>query len=165
MGRADCDHSGGAVAEKAAGHQVRHRSVVPLDGQRAEFDGQQQADLARPPQQVVVQAGDACRSGDAAETEHRDAFDVGTEADLRRDPGIQRRDGKAGHRGREDDVHLVRGDLRLVEGAGNGRGGQLDGHLQIDIVGLGEVLELPVPLQRERKMPGIDAAVGVQPAQ
>ena len=49
----------GAVAEQPAGHQVGHRDVVALHGERAQLDGDQHGDLVGVADQVVVQPGDA----------------------------------------------------------------------------------------------------------
>ena len=60
-GRADRDHGGRAVAEQPAGHQVGHRDVVALHGQRAQLDRHQHRDVVGVADQVVVQPGDARR--------------------------------------------------------------------------------------------------------
>jgi hypothetical protein len=75
------DHGGGAVAEQPAPDQVRHRVVVALHRERTQLDGQQHRDVARVPDQVVVQPGDARGAGHTAEAEDRDPLDVGPQAE------------------------------------------------------------------------------------
>ena len=93
------DHRGGAVAEEAAGDQVRHRDVVALHGQRAQLDGDQHGDVVGMAEQVVVHPGDAGGAGDAAEPDQRHPLDVGPQPDLGGDPGLEDRHGQPGDGG------------------------------------------------------------------
>ena len=91
------------------------RDVVALHGQRAQLDGDQHRDVVRVAEQVVVQPGDPGRAGDAAQPDERDPLDVGAQPEQGGDPGVERRDGEAGHRGRDDQVDVGGGQVGRLE--------------------------------------------------
>ena len=140
----------GAVAEQAGSDQICHRIVFALNGQRAQFDRQQRRHLVGEGAQVVVHAGHPGRAGHTAQAEQRDAFDVRAQPDPRRQPRLQRRHGKPGNRRRKDDVDLRRLDLRLVERCEQRLLGQVEGDVDVGVVGLGEAAQLAVSRQRQR---------------
>ena len=88
------DHAGGSVAEQAGRHEIRHRHVVALDGQRAQLDGHQRSDLVGVAGEVVVEASDPGGPGDAAEADQGDPLHVRPQPDQGGDPRVQRRYGE-----------------------------------------------------------------------
>ena len=74
------EHDGRSpVAEEPGRDEVGDRLVVALEGERAQLDAQQHADLVRMPRQVVVDAGEPCGSRNTPEPERREPLDVGPE--------------------------------------------------------------------------------------
>ena len=159
------DHRRGAVGEEPAGDEVGDRDVVALHGQRAQLDGDQHRDLARVPGQVVVQPGDPRRAGDAAEPHQRDPLDVRPEAEQGGDPGVEGRHREAGHGGRDDQVHVGRGQVGRLERRGQGLRAEPDGLLDEQVVGGAEVVQGGVPVQWQHQVAGPDAGVRVEAPQ
>jgi len=71
------DDGRGPVAEEAARDDVGHRVVPGLHRERTELDREQHSDLLGMPGQIVVHAGQPGRARDTAQSEARQAFDVG----------------------------------------------------------------------------------------
>ena len=159
---ADRHDRGGAVGEEPAADQGGHRRLGRRKGEGAQFDGDECGDVVRGAAQVVVQARDARGAGHAAQAEDRYAFDVGPQAQPPGDAGVQRRHGHAGDRRRDDDVEVVRVQPGLVEGAGQGLAGEVDGVLDVEVVGFAEVGERGIPVERQDEMARVDLGVIVQ---
>ena len=104
---------GGAVAEQPAGHEVGHRDVVALDGQRAQLDGDQHGDVVG-----VAQRGSRARRAMPAAPATQPSptsgirFTSGRSPTWRRDPGVQRGHGEAGHGRRDDQVDVATASAR-----------------------------------------------------
>ena len=159
------DHGRRAVPEEPAGHQVGHRHVVALHGQRAQLDRHQHGHLVGVADEVVVEPRDPGRPRHAAESHERDALHVGAEAEDAGDPGVERRHGEPGDRRGDDQVDVGRGEAGLLEGVRHRLRAELDAHLDEPVVGLPEVREVGVVGQRHRQVALPHAGVGVQPAQ
>ena len=156
------DDRGRAVAEQPARHEVGDRVVVALEGERAELDRDEQGDLVRVPEQVVVHAGQPRGAGDASEAERRHPLDVGAQPEHRHEPGVDRRGRDAGHR-REEQVVDVGG----LEAGRRQRGrdrlrGERGALADPDVVGGAEITEVAVALERQHGVPASDAARRVE---
>ena len=164
MGTAGPHHDDrcGAVPEQAACDEVRERRVVALDREAAEFDREEDGDVVRMAEEVVVDPGDAGGAGDAPETHERHALDVITQADLCGDTRLERRDGEPGDRRGDDEVDVPGTDPCSSQGLGHGMGAELSGDADELIVGLTEIGQLPVALEGQREVPLADTGIGVQ---
>ena len=156
---ADRDHRGGAVAEEPAADEEGHRGLGRRIGQRTQFDGDERGDVVGCAAQVVVQARDARGAGHAAQAEDRHAFDVGPQAQAPGDAGVQRRHRHAGDRRRDDDVEVDWLQAGFVERAGQGLAGEVDGVLDVEVVGFAEVGERGVLVERQDEMAAVDLGV------
>ena len=159
----DHDDRGRAVAEQAAGDEVGGRPVVALHGEAAQLDREEHGDVVGVAEEVVVDAGDPCSAGDAAEPDERDALHVVAQADLGGDPGLDRRDGQPGDRRRHDEIDVPRSETGCRERLGDGVRAELGRDADELVVGCPEVRELPVALQREREVSLAHTRVGVEP--
>ena len=112
-----------------------------------------------------MQPGDAGRTGDAAEAEQRDPADVLAQADGVGDPGVDRGGGQAGDGGRHDDVDVVRLEPGGVERGEQRLAREVDRDPEELVVGLAEVVQRRVALQRQREVAGADAGVAVHAVQ
>ena len=117
------------------------------------------------PDEVVVQPGDAGRPGHAAEPEQRDAPDVLPHPDGCGDAGVDRRRGQPGDGRRHHDVDVLGGEAGVGQGQEQRLGREIDRDPEELVVGLAEVVERRVPLERQSEVPGADTRVGVQPLQ
>ena len=71
------DQRARAVTEQAGGDEVRYRIVLALNCQRAQLNGEQCGHLIRESAQVVVHPRQSGGTGDTAQPEQRDPFDIG----------------------------------------------------------------------------------------
>jgi hypothetical protein len=92
---ADGHHRRRAVAEQAAGDDVRHGAVLLLVGQGAEFHRQQDGDAVGMGAQVVAEQRQARGPSGAAVAEQRDAPDVRPQPHPLGQPGFQGGHGQA----------------------------------------------------------------------
>ena len=77
-------------------------------------------------EQVVVQAGDPGRAGDAAQAEDGDPLDVGPQAEPADEPGVDGGRGDAGDRGEHQQVHIGRGRVPPSAVPRDGLGAQIE---------------------------------------
>lgn len=154
-----------AVAEEGPGHQVRHRGVGGLEGERAELGGQQQGRVAGTARQMVVDMAHSGGAGRAAQAEERYAPYVGTQARAGGEAGLQRGRREPGHRGRHDQIDLVGRQSGVSEGEFEGPGTELQSRLDEEGVRRAEVVPRAVPLQRQREMSAVHPHRAVDAAQ
>ena len=164
-GVADGDDGRGPVAEEAAGHQVGHRGVVALHGQRAQLDRDQDGDVVGVAEQVVVHAGDPGGARHAAQADQRHPAYVLAQPDDPGDPGVERRHREPGDGGGHDEVDVGRREVGGLERVDQRLRAELDGVLDEQVVGVAEVAERRVVGQRQHAVPSLDAGVAVEPPQ
>ena len=109
--------------------------------------------------------GDPGRARRRTQPDERHPPDVLAQADLPSDPGVQRGDREAGDGGRHDQVDVRGGQVGRLERVDQRPRAELDGVLDEEVVGVAEVAELGVLLQRQHGVPPLDAGVAVEAAQ
>ena len=117
------------------------------------------------PDEVVVQPGDAGGAGDAAQAEERDPAHVLAHPDRGGDACVDRRRSQAGDRRRHHDVDVLGGEAGVREREEQRLRREIDRDAEELVVGLAEVVERGVALERQGEVAGADAGVGVQPLQ
>ena len=140
-GSPDRDDRRGAVTEQAARHEVGHRRVVALHGQRAQLHGDQHRGVVGVAQEVVVHAGDAGGTGHAPEPDERHPAHVLPQADLRGDARVEGGHGEPGDRRGDHEVDVGRGQVGGLERVDECARAELDGVLDEEVVGVPEVAE------------------------
>src|SRR5580704_7907705 len=92
---------------------------------------------------VISRARNSGGAGDAAQTEDRNALDVGRQTHTIDETRVKRRRGDAGHRGHKDRAEFLRGDAGFVQSLTESLFTELEGVLDPRVIGLskrGEVL-------------------------
>ncbi|CKR12504.1 Uncharacterised protein [Mycobacterium tuberculosis] len=159
---ADGDHRGCSVAEQCGPDQTRHGWFDRGIRQRAKLNRDQNRDVVGRATQVVAQAGHARRPCHAAQTEQRHPPHVGAQTKPPGDPGIQRRHRDAGDGCGGDHVDVAGAQVGIIERAQQGLDAKVDSLLDKDLVGVAEVGQRRVLLQRQHQVSTVDLGGGMQ---
>jgi hypothetical protein len=133
-----------------------------LQGQRAELDRDEDRDVVRMTEEVVVHARDARRARDAPEAEGRQPLDILAEAEPGDEQRVDRRRTDPGDRGEQQIVDVGRLEPGRGQSVADSPFGKVGRERDEEGVGLGERREVGVGVEGPREVPGVDAAGGVQ---
>ena len=109
-----------------------------------------------------MQSCDARGAGHAPQTHEWHPDHVRAQPDHLGDSRLQGWHGQSGHRRRHDEVDVLRRQSRCLERFGHSLGAELDPDLDEGVIGLAEVTQLGIALDRECQVPGLDTGVAVQ---
>ncbi len=131
-------HGRGAIAEEDGGNQVGLRDVLALESERGQFHGNNENIAAGIGAKIIGGAGKRHGTGSAAKFGEGHAADIGPEAHQIDEVCVQGRNHETGAGNGDDQVDVGGEKSGALEALFSGFTAELDGVIDVFIVGLGQ---------------------------
>ncbi len=157
LGREDC--TGRAIAEQGGGHDIAFAEVVLAEGQRAQFDDEEENALAGHGAGQIGCARQADDAAGAAQAEHRQALDVAAHRHALDQARVEAGGGDAGGRGDDDGVDIAGLEPGLFQQRGGDGLQQRDRIVDVERGAFAPAVILLVPVDGHAGIARLDAGV------